>query len=173
MSKRPDVSEYAEYYSTYIDRVPDGNIVKFLESQISSFKSLLGNIDEETSLQIHEPYTWTIKQVVGHMIDVERVFAYRALRWASGDSHPITGMEQNEWVDNSDWTSPTLASLTDELSSCRQANVHMFRRLNEDAWDRRGEADGNVMSVRAAAYCLAGHIIHHADIVRSRIQGSH
>ena len=171
MTKRPAADEFAEYYANYIDRVQNGDIVEILDTQISDFDSLLSGINESTALKIHQPYTWTIKQVVGHIIDVERVFSYRALRWASGDVRPIVGMEQNEWVDNTDWTSPTLNSLNQEFTFCRRANVSMFRRLNEKSWDGRGEADGNVMSARAAAYCMAGHVIHHSEIIRSRIRG--
>lgn len=165
---RPAENEYAEYYAGYIGRVPDGDIVEILESQIADFRSLLDGIAEADACVLHEPYTWTIKQAVGHMIDTERVFSYRGLRWASGDSTPIPGFEQNEWVDATDWGSPTLAQLVDELEHCRRANVCMFRRLKPEAWDGGGPADGKKMTTRAVAYCLAGHIIHHTEIIKKR-----
>ena len=166
---RPAETEYAEYYSGYVSRVPDGDIVDILDSQVVEFRGVLDAIAEPDACVLHEPYTWTIKQVAGHMIDTERVFAYRALRWASGDSTPIPGFEQNEWVDATDWESPALSQLVDELESCRRANVSMFRRLKPEAWEGRGTADGKEMTTRAAAYCLAGHIIHHTEIIRKRI----
>ena len=165
----PDRSEYAEYYGTYIDRVPDGNITEYLDSQIAEFRKVLDSIDESTASVLHEPYTWTIKQVVGHLIDAERVFGYRALRFASGDTRPIIGMEQNPWVDNSDYNTPTLAQLTEELEHSRRANLCFFRRIKPEAWDRKAAADGNDMTVRALAYCLVGHIIHHLEIIKSRV----
>lgn len=168
---RPAKNEYAKYYGTYIDRVPDGNIIEQLDSQIAKFRNVLDRIDEDEASVLHEPYTWTIKQVVGHLIDVERVFGYRALRFASGDDRPILGMEQNPWVDNTDYETPTLAVLTDELEYSRRANLSFFKRLKQDGWDRKGAADGNEMTVRAVAYCLVGHIIHHLEIVKSRLAG--
>lgn len=168
--KRPELTEHLEYFSLYIDRVPDGPIVDLMESQISNFRDVLDPIDESSANVLHAPYTWTIKQVVGHLIDVERVFAYRALRFASNDLRPILGMEQNDWVDNTDYESPSLRLLCDELEACRRANLFLFKRLKPDCWDLGGKADGNHMTVRAAAYCLVGHITHHLDIIKSRLQ---
>ena len=165
---KPADTEYAPYYGNYVSRVPDGDIVGTLTDQVSYFRGVLDDVAEADACVLHEPYTWTIKQAVGHMIDVERVFAYRALHWASADQRPLTGMEQNDWVEATDWQTPTLAELAEELELCRRANVCMFRRLNEEAWSRGGEADGNFMTVRGAAYCLAGHIIHHTEIIKTR-----
>jgi hypothetical protein len=167
----PTDSEYAEFYGLYIGRVPDGDIVEFLELQLEQFQAVLGSIDEQSASVIHDPYTWTIKQVVGHLIDAERVFGYRALRFASGDDRAIPGMEQNAWVENSDYVTPTLSALVDELAYSRRANLCFFKRLRADAWDRKGTADGKEMTVRAIAYCLVGHITHHLEIIKSRIGG--
>lgn len=166
---RPTADEHDEYYSAYTGRVPEGRITDLMDSQIAEFRAVLDRVSESDAGVLHDPYTWTIKQVVGHMIDVERVFSYRALRWASGDHRPIIGMDQNPWVDNTDYETPSLASLVDELELCRRANICLFRRLKETAWDERGEADGNVMTVRAAAYCLVGHISHHLEIIATRV----
>ena len=168
---RPKDTEYNSYYGGYIDRAPDGDIVEILDAQVAFFRDALEVIAEADACILHEPYTWTIKQAVGHMIDVERVFAYRALRWSSGDLRPIPGMEQDQWVEETDWQSPTLLQLAEELELCRRANVCMFRRLKDEAWDRGGDADGNFMTVRGAAYCMAGHIIHHTEIVKQRVAG--
>ncbi|MEM7455765.1 MAG: DinB family protein [Planctomycetota bacterium] len=169
MISRPDASEHAEYYSLYINRVPDGDIREHLLNQIEEFRTVLDGIEEDDACVLHEPYTWTIKQVVGHLIDVERVFGYRALRFGSGDVRPIPGMEQNDWVDNTDYESPSLKFLTDELVHSRHANICFFVRLKPDAWDSRAEADGNEMTVRALAYCLVGHITHHLEIIKKRL----
>ncbi len=165
----PDGSEYASFYGHYVELATGASIMDQLESQIADFRSVLDNIDESEASILHAPYTWTIKQVVGHLIDAERVFAYRALRFASGDLQPVVGMDQNPWVENSDYETPTLAALAAELEHCRRANVLMFQRFRPDAWDFRGIADGNEMSVRALAYCLVGHIRHHLEIIKSRV----
>lgn len=168
-NRRPLPTEFAEYYGRYIGLVPDGNVVQLMQDQIPDFRAVLDRIPEEASRVLHEPYTWTIRQAVGHLIDVERVFAYRALRFASGDARSIIGMEQNEWVENTDYETPSLRDLTDELESCRQANLHFFRRLPDEAWDRGGEADGNAVTVRALAWIMVGHITHHLGIIDSRV----
>ncbi len=165
----PTDSEYAEYYGLYIGRVPDGDIVEYLEMQTGQFREVLGAIDEQAAGIVHPPYTWTIKQVVGHLIDGERVFGYRALRFASGDERPILGMEQDSWVAHTDYVTPTLAELTEELRYSRLANLCFFKRIEAEAWDRRGTADGKEMTVRALAYCLVGHVTHHLEIIKSRL----
>lgn len=165
----PTESEYAEYFGLYIGRVPDGDIVEYLELQCRQFQDVLGSIDEKTAGIVHAPYTWTIKQVVGHLIDVERVFGYRALRFASGDERPIIGMEQDSWVAHTDYVTPTLAALTEELRYSRLANHCFFKRIEPEAWDRTGTADDKEISVRAIAYCLVGHLTHHLEIIKSRI----
>lgn len=169
LATRPSENDYAKYYFTYIGKVPDGDIIEQLENQITEFRSTLDTIEESNASVLHEPYTWTIKQVVGHLIDCERTFGYRALRFGCGDLRPILGMEQNEWVNNTDYDSPTLAELVFELELSRRSNLCFFRRLKPEAWDWKASADGNDMSVRALAFCLVGHITHHLDIVRQRI----
>ena len=167
--RRPEPNEHAEYFGLYISHVPEGDIREFLKTQISEFRSVLDAIAEGDACILHEPYTWTIKQVVGHLIDVERVFGYRALRFGCGDLRPIHGMEQNEWVDHTDYETPTLRQLNEELELSRRANIMFFDRLKPEAWDNRAEADGNIMSVRALAYCIVGHVTYHLKIIESRL----
>ena len=166
--RRPETDEYKPYYGQYIDVVPQDNILEILESQIDELQRVLEGIDESEAAKTHAPYTWTIKQVVGHMIDCERVFGYRALRFASGDAQPIPGFEQNDYVDNTDYDRATLADLTSELKCSRRAHAKFFRRIAPAAWDRQGTADGASISVRAIAYIMAGHLIHHLEIIRQR-----
>ena len=172
MTTRPQKQEFADYYGSYIDRVPDGDLIEILESQLAYVRNLLDTVGESNATVVHAPYAWTIKQVIGHIIDVERVFSYRALRWASADARPMIGMEQDDWIANTDWATPSLASLRDEFLHCRESNLLMFRRLAPKSWGLGGEADGSFMTVRAAAYCMVGHIIHHGTIVESRIAPS-
>lgn len=166
---RPAKTEYAEYYGRYIKRVPDGDILQLLEDQIEEFTAVLGAIPEDRATILHNPYTWTIKQVTGHMIDVEKVFGYRAHRFACNDLRPIRGMEQDDFVENLDYDATRLSDLTIELKCARRSNLLFLRRIPQSAWDRIGTADGNVISVRAIAYTLAGHITHHLEIIRNRL----
>ncbi len=168
-TSRPDSSEYAEYYGLYIDRVPNGNIMELMLDQIDEFSSVLGGISAEQACVIHEPYTWTIQQVVGHLIDVEKVFGYRGHRFACNDLRPILGMEQNEYVDNLDYELPRLDDMAIELKCTRRSNSLFFKRLPAEAWDRQGTVDGNIVSVRAIAYILVGHVTHHLEIIKKRI----
>ena len=168
-STRPSAAEYAEYYGLYINRVADGDILELLQNQIAEFTGVLGATSEEQAGVLHDPYTWTIKQVVGHMIDVEKVFGYRAHRFACDDLRPILGMEQNDFVDSLDYESPLLSDMVVELKCSRRSNCYFLKRIPETAWSRTGTADGNRISVRAIAYILVGHVIHHLEIIRKRL----
>jgi hypothetical protein len=166
---RPDLSEFAEYFGLYIDRVPQGNITDMMLGQIDEFKHVLGGISDEQASVIHEPYSWTIKQVVGHLIDVEKVFGYRGHRFACNDLRPILGMEQNDFVENLDYDLSRLSDMAIELQCTRRSNTLFFKRLPAKAWDRQGAADGNAISVRAIAYILVGHVTHHLEIIKQRV----
>ncbi|MHC5112124.1 MAG: DinB family protein [Planctomycetota bacterium] len=168
-SIRPAATEYAKYYGGYVDRVPNGDILELLEKQIAEFTDVLNAVPEEQAGVLHDPYTWTIKQVVGHMIDVEKVFGYRAHRFACGDLRPILGMEQNDFVDNLDYQMPLLSDMVIEMKCARRSNCHFLKRIPEAAWSQAGTADGNLISVRAIAYILVGHVIHHLEIIRKRL----
>lgn len=168
-TRRPERDEYVDYFGRYISRVPDGKIVDLLQEQIAEFRSVLDSMPTQAAQQLHAPYTWTIKQVVGHLIDVEKVFGYRAHRFACGDARPIPGMEQDEFVANTDYQHVQLSPLINELELARRSNVMFLRRIAPEAWDRRGTADGSEISVRAIAFVLVGHVIHHLDIIRTRL----
>ena len=163
------MAEYDEYYGRYIDRVPHGDIVELLENQIDEFAAVLGAVPEAQAGVLHDPYTWTIKQVVGHMIDVEKVFGYRAHRFACHDLRPILGMEQNDFVESLDYESALLSDMVVELKCSRRSNRYFLKRIPETAWSRTGTADGNVISVRACAFILVGHVIHHLEIIKKRL----
>ncbi|MCC6507542.1 MAG: DinB family protein [Pirellulaceae bacterium] len=166
---RPKADEYFEYYDTYISKVPDGNIVEQLRDQVAEIEALFRPISEEVAQQIHPPYTWTIKQVMGHLIDTERIFADRLHKFAMGETQAQPGMDQDVYVASADYGSVTLSALVDELVHCRRANSLLVQRLTEEAWNRRGTASGHAVTVRALAWMLVGHVIHHAQIVTIRL----
>ncbi|HEY7545594.1 MAG TPA: DinB family protein [Blastocatellia bacterium] len=168
MTNRPDATEYAPYYGKYIDRVADGDILATLNQQIDDTLALLRSLSPAQSDSRYAPDKWSIKEVVGHLIDTERIFAYRALRIARNDQTPLAGFEQNDYVTNAAFSLCEMKDLASEFEHVRRASVYLFRHLDGQAWDRRGVASDNEVSVRALAWMLAGHELHHLGIVRER-----
>ncbi|HEV2862053.1 MAG TPA: DinB family protein [Pyrinomonadaceae bacterium] len=165
---KPESGEYADYYEKYVALVPDGNVVETLGRQIYETLALLGNVDEERAGRSYEPGKWSIKEVVGHIVDGERVFAYRALRFARGDQTPLPGFDQETFSRHVDFNARTLPDILEEFAEVRRATVGLLRSLTEEAWVRRGVASDNEVSVRALAYIIAGHEAHHVRILRER-----
>ena len=168
MNQRPAADEHAPYYGKYIDRVPDGDIETVLEEQIGDTLALLRSLSEEDGGRAYAEGKWTVKEVVGHVSDAERIFSYRLLRAARGDATPLPGFDENAFTPAGRFNERTLASLVDELAAVRAATLALVRGLSADAWDRRGVASGHGFSVRAAAYIIAGHERHHAGLIRER-----
>jgi hypothetical protein len=165
----PRDSEYFEYYGTYVSQVPEGNLISLAEAQIDELKLFFERVTEAQATVLHAPYTWTIKQVVGHLIDADRFFADRLHRFASRDFQPLNSMDQDIYVANLDYQSPSLASLVEELGLCRLSNVLLLRRLPPGAWDQCGIASDHPITVRALAYIQVGHITYHLKILRKRL----
>jgi hypothetical protein len=166
---RPDPTEYAAAYRGYIDLVPEADVVRVLDVQAGEPPALLGGASEEVAETRHPPYTWSLKEVVGHLTDCERIFGIRALRFARADSAPLPGFDEGLYVRSGNFDASPLGELLDEWSAVRRSHLHLFRRLDPAAWDRRGIANANEVSVRALAYIIAGHTRHHLAIVRSRL----
>lgn len=165
----PGPDEAFEFYSTYIRLVPPGNLIDMAQSQITEVKNSFQLVADDVASFIHKPYTWTIKQVVGHMIDTERVFANRLHRFACGDLQPLPGMDQEPYVAHCDYESPLLVALVEELCCLRQANVYLMRRLTPDQWNHRGIASGHSVTVRALGFMLVGHVTYHLQIIAKRL----
>jgi hypothetical protein len=164
---RPAETEHLPYYSKYISLVPEGDIVETLARQSQETCSLLRTIPPTKADHRYAPDKWTIKEVVGHVIDGERVFAYRALRFARADTTELAGFEENDYVANGSFNDTTLEKLANEFDYLRRANVLFFKHLNDDAWQRRGTANGAEVSVRALAYIIAGHELHHVKLLKT------
>ncbi len=165
----PAAKEYFEYYATYVRQVPEGDLIALAEAQVSDTVVFFRDITEEQAVVLHAPYTWTIKQVVGHMIVTDRVFADRMHRFASADFQPLHGMDQNLYVENHDYANPSLKSLVEELILCRQANILLMRRIRADDWNNRGVTSDHEITVRALAYIQVGHITYHLNIIKKRL----
>lgn len=164
----PDATEAAEYYFTYINQVPAGDIVQVLEAQARDYAGLLSGISEERSLYRYEPGKWSIREAAAHVNDTERVFTYRALWFARGFDSPLPSFDQNIAVPASAADARSMASHVEDFRAVRAATLTLFRYLPQEAWLRRGTASGNPFTVRALAYITAGHAEHHARILRER-----
>lgn len=165
---RPNRDEYAPYYEKYTSLVAEGDIVNTLGQQLGTTLALLETIDETRAGARYAPDKWSIKEVVGHLIDAERVFADRALRFARGDQNPQPGFDQDEYVRNGDFDARRLADLAGEFESVRRANLAFFKSLSEEAWSRRGVANDAPVSVRGLAHIIAGHELHHVQVLKTR-----
>ena len=165
---RPDQTEYVPYFGKYVSLVPQGDIVGVLGEQIGETLALLNSIPEERAGFRYAPDKWSIKELVGHLIDSERIFSYRALRFARNDQTELPGFEQDDYVRGGSFDSTPLADLAAEFASVRQATVLLFKHLNDDAWTRRGAANESEVSVRALAHIIAGHELHHRKILREK-----
>ena len=165
---RPERSEAAAYYFTYIDRIPEDDVVGLMERQLEDVSRFLASISEEKSLHRYAPEKWSIRQVLSHLNDSERAFAFRAL-WFGRDFHdPLPSFDQNISVNAARADEHTWASHVAEFRDVRRATVALFRKMPGEAWGRTGVASGNVVSVRALAYIIVGHVAHHLAILQER-----
>jgi hypothetical protein len=166
---RPEPTEHAPYYARYIALVPEGDIVTTLANQLAESLPFLRGITEAQGKTRHAPYTWSVKEVVGHLTDTERIFGYRAMRFARNDQTPLPGFEENDYVRNAHFDACSLKGLVDEFEAVRRSHLAFFGNLSEEAWARSGLANNNGVSVRAIAFIMAGHELHHVNILRKRL----
>jgi hypothetical protein len=165
---RPDATEHAESYAGYIKQVPDGDLVKTLERSGKDLVDLLNGVQESRGDFAYGPGKWTLKEVIGHINDAERVFGYRAMRIGRGDTVALPGFDENAWVPMSGAKNRTLADLVGEFQAIRAASIALFRHLPEEATTRKGTASNREITVRALAWIVAGHAIHHQKLIRER-----
>jgi uncharacterized damage-inducible protein DinB len=171
-STRPVTGEFLPYYGTYIDRVPQGDVVETLGRQLPGTLALIRSIPESEGDKRYAPGKWSIREVIGHVIDAERIFVYRALRFSRSDSTPVPGFDENSYSANGPYSNVSLADLADELEHVRRATIQFFSHLDDETLSRRGSANGTDISVRALAFIMAGHEIHHVGVLRDRYLNS-
>ncbi len=164
---RPEPSEYAEWYAGYVSKVPEENLLDALESNLDEL-ALLDSITEDHAGHRYAPDKWSLRELVGHLIDAERVFAYRALRFSRQDKTNLPGFEENDFVTHGAFAARTLQDLLQEFRACRQSNLLMFRGMSPEMTQVRGTANNHPMSVRAAACVMAGHLRHHLGVVKAK-----
>jgi hypothetical protein len=167
-ASRPAEGEFLPYYGKYIALVPAGDVLSTLDAQMNETQALLLGLPASSSTYRYAPDKWSVNEVVGHVIDCERIFAARALRFARNDATPLPGFEQDDYVRNSKFEAYPVSELASELEAVRRATVFLFKHLEEPAWMRRGTANNAEVSVRALAYIIAGHELHHREILRTR-----
>lgn len=170
MSKieRPGADEFAPFYANYVSAVPDGDIAGILEAQGRELVQLLGGLDAARADFRYAPDKWSVKEVLGHVTDTERIFTYRALRIARGDATPLAGFDQDTYVANARFGRRALGDLLAEFQTVRAATVALFRAMTEEESRRAGTANGMPVTARALAFIAAGHERHHSRILRER-----
>jgi uncharacterized damage-inducible protein DinB len=166
--QRPAPTEHVPYYARYIDLVPEGSILAALETQIGETIALLAPLSEARARHRYAAGKWSVAEVVGHIADSERVFAYRALRFARADATELPGFEGDDYVANARFDERPLADVLREFESVRAATLSLFRSLDEEAWGKGGVANEAPVTVRALAWIIAGHELHHRALLAER-----
>jgi hypothetical protein len=165
---RPAEDEYSNYYGTYVSKVLESDPIAVMAAQAGITRTLLGGVGESGSGYRYGPDKWSIKEIVGHLCDTERIMAYRALRIARGDETPLPGFEQDDYVRRAESDRRPLIDLIQELADIRHSTLSLFRGLPDEAWSRRGIASGYPFSVRALAFIIPGHERHHVQTLKAR-----
>ncbi len=165
---RPKATEYGAQYQEYIAKVPDGDITELLRTQLKTTTELLGSLTEEQALFRYAEGKWSLKEVIGHVADTERVMSYRLLCIARGDQTPFPSMDEHLYVAGANFDDLPLSSLLEEFTAVRLATLSLLAGLHPEAWLRQGTAAGCNTSVRALAYIIAGHELHHVRVIQER-----
>jgi len=165
---RPQQNEAADYYFGYINLVPDGDIVKVLEQQLDETAAFFSQVSEEQSVSRYAADKWSLRELLNHVNDTERVFVFRALWFARGFTAPMPSFDQEIGVKGAGADHVTWVTQVEEFRDVRRATLALFRSLPEEAWQRSGIASDNAVTVRALAYMTAGHAAHHTNVIRER-----
>lgn len=168
MLTRPGSDEFFEYYGRYIDQVPEGSVLGALDEQRTTMRSVLGHLPPDRAGHRYAPDKWTIADVVQHLSDAERIFAYRALRIARGDETPLPSWDENAYAVRTDTTRLPIPVLLDDWEASRASTLSLFRTFGDEMWTRQGTASGHPVTPRALAYIVAGHTAHHLSILHDR-----
>jgi hypothetical protein len=165
---RPSADESAPFYHRYIEKVPGEQIGEYLAAQPGELERLLGSLDDAAARFRYAPDKWSVKQVLGHLCDGERIFSYRLLRIARADATPLPGFDENAFVPAAEFDARPLADLVREFQTIRASTITLVEGLPSVAWERRGKASDKSISTRALAYIMVGHVTHHLGVLRDR-----
>jgi uncharacterized damage-inducible protein DinB len=166
--KLPLEDEYPEFYSVYVKQIPHEGIIGLLKKGRDELQSYIKTLSEDGGLFSYAEGKWSIKEVLGHMVDVERVHSYRAMCFARGETKSLPGFEQDDYVKKANFNSRSLSSIADELLQLRNANIALFESFDEETLERKGSANNYEISVRAFIFIIAGHELHHLKILKER-----
>jgi hypothetical protein len=165
---RPADTDYSAAFGRYVSLITDDDILSTIEQQSSEMQRLLSSLDETRAAHRYESGKWSVKEVIGHIIDGERIFGYRSLAIARGETAPLPGFDENDYVANANFDQWRIGDLAELYAVARRSTIIFFRNLAPEAWERRGTASNNPITVRALAYVIAGHERHHLKILRER-----
>ena len=166
--KRPETNEFDPYYNTYISLIDGDGVLPILDKQPGELRGMISVLPEGKGTFAYADGKWTIKEVLSHLIDAERMFAYRMLRISRGDKTPIEGFEQDGYIENSNANNRSFAELLDEFELQRRSNMLFVKNLSDEAASRVGTANERSITSRALAYIMAGHVEHHVGILKAR-----
>ncbi|WP_462408655.1 DinB family protein [Neobacillus sp. Marseille-QA0830] len=168
MMKRPNENEYPEYYVPYVQLVPDGDLLQILKENLKQVTELFNNISENDADFRYAPNKWSIKEVLGHMTDTERIMTYRLLRIGRGDRTPLAGFDETIFVTGSEVRQLPVKKILEDFTAVRNATITLVQNMPESAWANVGLANEMEVTARAIAYIIAGHEMHHRNIVTDR-----
>jgi len=166
--QRPAENDYASFFAGYVSLVPEEDVLSAIEQQSSETQRLISSLNETRAAHRYAEGKWSVKEVIGHVTDAERVFGYRALCIARGEKNSLPGFDENAYMQNANFDAWRLGDLAESYALVRRANIVLFRNLGEEAWNRRGVANNHEITVRALAFVLAGHERHHLKVLRER-----
>ncbi|MEO2077941.1 MAG: DinB family protein [Bacillus sp. (in: firmicutes)] len=168
MLQRPLTSEYPEYYVPYVDLVPEGDLLTILNEDLKSTMALFEGISNEEGHFRYAPDKWSIKEVLGHMTDTERIMSYRLLRIGRGDQTALAGFNENEFVEGSQINNQSINDILEDFVATRKATITLIKNMPAEAWSYKGNANNTEVTTRAIGYIIAGHAIHHKKIISER-----
>lgn len=168
MLQRPVENEYPEYYVPYVNLVPDGNLLSILKKNLVGTIALFEGISEEDGHFRYAPGKWSIKEVLGHMTDTERIMSYRLLRIGRGDQKPLAGFNENDYINGSQFDQLPINNILEDFAAVRKSTITLIQNMADDIWGRKGFANETEITTRAIAYIIAGHAIHHGNIFSER-----
>ncbi|QWU45642.1 DinB family protein [Bacillus sp. NP247] len=172
MQKRPEANEYNPYYSTYISLIPDGDIIHILEKQMKETNLLLKDISDSEGHFRYAPNKWSIKEVIGHIADTERIMVYRLLSIARGETAELPGYNDDMYVLRAAFDKQSMQDLLENLTVVRQSTIHLLKSLDKEAWLQWGIANNSEVTVLALTNIIAGHELHHCQLIKERYLGS-
>ncbi|GAA3410425.1 DinB family protein [Paenibacillus hodogayensis] len=166
--RRPEKTEFGSYFARYTGLVPEGKLTEVLQGQTERMLALFGSLSEEDGSYRYAPDKWSVKQVLGHITDTERIMGYRMLCIARGDASPLPGFDENRYAEAGEFDRLPLADLLADFRVMRASTLSLIGSLPESGWDRSGTVSGNAMTSRALAYIIAGHALHHLNVLEER-----